>query len=171
MPCSDLMSVAARSQNTAIVVAYDESTFFLRRCRSCDATVNTEALFGAGISGSGAGAEPFDDDTKPDISRKRAVRLFKSAHMIARPEAKEPPVPSGVLSPFLSLLKERGRRRPSSPPQGEIILPYSTRKLPFRKASRRDFRIFTESSSTGINLWYNRFCISMDTIDGTQEWT
>ena len=49
------MSVAARSQNTAIVVAYDESTFFLRRCRSCSATVDTEALFGVGISGSGVG--------------------------------------------------------------------------------------------------------------------
>ena len=113
----------------------------------------------------------FDGETKPEILRERVVNGLVFVRSIARPEVKEPEVPSGVLAPFLSLLKERGRRRPSSPPQGEIILPYSTRKLPFRKASRRDFRIFTESSSTGINLWYNRFCISMDTIDGTQEWT
>ena len=36
---------------------YDELTFFLRRCRSYAATVEAEALFGVGISGSGAVAE------------------------------------------------------------------------------------------------------------------
>ena len=171
MPCSDLMSVAARSQNTAIVVAYDESTFFLRRCRSCSATVDTEALFGVDISGSGAGAEPIRWRNEPENPARTCGKAFQiSAHDSAQGGAGTL-VLAGAFAPFLSLLKERGRRRPSSPPQGEIILPYSTRKLPFRKASRRDFRIFTESSSTGINLWYNRFCISMDTIDGTQEWT
>ena len=73
---------------------------------------------------------------------------------------------AGVLFPFLSLLKERGRRRPSSPPQCKIILPYSTRKLLFRKAPRRDFRKYTESSSTISNLWYNGFCISMSKFSG-----
>ena len=46
-----------RSHNTTVVEPYDELTFFLRRCRSCAATVEPKALFGVGISGSGAGAE------------------------------------------------------------------------------------------------------------------
>ena len=170
MPCSDLMSVAARSQNTAIVVAYDESTFFLRRCRSCDATVEDKMLFVIGISG-GAGAETIRWRNETGNPARTCGKRSRLCTQHSAQGGAGTLVLAGVLAPFLSLLKERGRRRPSSPPQGKIILPYSTRKLPFRKASRRDFRIFTESSSTGINLWYNRFCISMDTIDGTQEWT
>ena len=46
-----------RSHNTTVVEPYDELTFFLRRCRSCGATVEPKALFGVGISGSGAVAE------------------------------------------------------------------------------------------------------------------
>ena len=46
-----------RSQNMSRVVPYDELTSLLRRCRSCAATVEAEALFGVGISGSGAVAE------------------------------------------------------------------------------------------------------------------
>ena len=42
----------------------------------------------------------FDDDTKPDISRKRVVRLFKSAHMIARKEVQEPWFLLAFFSPF-----------------------------------------------------------------------
>ena len=81
MPCSDLMSVAARSQNTAIVVAYDESTFFLRRCRSCSATVDTEALFGVGISGSGAVAETIRWRNEPGyLTQTRGEAFQISAH-------------------------------------------------------------------------------------------
>ena len=43
-----------RSQNMSRVVPYDELTSLLRRCRSCAATVEQKALFGVGISGSGA---------------------------------------------------------------------------------------------------------------------
>ena len=46
-----------RSQNMSHVVPYDELTFFLCRCCSCAATVEAEALFVVGISGSGAVAE------------------------------------------------------------------------------------------------------------------
>ena len=46
-----------RLQNMSHVVPYDELTSLLRRCRSCAATVEAEALFGVGISGSGAVAE------------------------------------------------------------------------------------------------------------------
>ena len=53
----DLMSVTSRSQDMFDFVSCDELTFVLRRCRSCVATVDTEALFGVGISGSGVGAE------------------------------------------------------------------------------------------------------------------
>ena len=41
----------------AVVVPYDELTSLLRRYRSCGGTVEAEALFGVGISGSGAVAE------------------------------------------------------------------------------------------------------------------
>ena len=51
IPCT------TRSQNMAVIVPYDELTALLRRFRSCAATVEAEALFGVGISGSGAGAE------------------------------------------------------------------------------------------------------------------
>ena len=46
-----------RSHNTTVVEPYDELTSFLSRCRSCGATVEVEALFVVGISGSGAVAE------------------------------------------------------------------------------------------------------------------
>ena len=52
-----LIPCTARSHDPAVVVSYDELTFLLRRCRSCAATVEAEALFGVGISGSGAVAE------------------------------------------------------------------------------------------------------------------
>ena len=52
-----LIPSTTRSQNMAVVVPYDELTFLLRRCRSCAATVEPKALFGVGISGSGAVAE------------------------------------------------------------------------------------------------------------------
>ena len=54
---ANLQFFTARSQNIAHVVPYDELTSLLRRCRSCAATVEAEALFGVGISGSGAVAE------------------------------------------------------------------------------------------------------------------
>ena len=54
---ANLQFFTARSQNIAHVVPYDELTSLLRRCRSCAATVEVEALFGVGISGSGAVAE------------------------------------------------------------------------------------------------------------------
>ena len=41
----------------AVIVPHDELTFLLRRCRSCGVTVEPKALFGVGISGSGAVAE------------------------------------------------------------------------------------------------------------------
>ena len=52
-----LIPCTTRSQNMFRVVPYDELTSLLRRCRSCAATVEAEALFGVGISGSGAVAE------------------------------------------------------------------------------------------------------------------
>ena len=52
-----LIPCTTRSQNMFGVVPYDELTSLLRRCRSCAATVEAEALFGVGISGSGAVAE------------------------------------------------------------------------------------------------------------------
>ena len=52
-----LIPCAARSQNMAVVVPYDELTSLLRRCRSCAATVEPKALYDVGISGSGAVAE------------------------------------------------------------------------------------------------------------------
>ena len=48
---------STRSQNRFHVEPYDELTSLLRRCRSCAATVEAKALFGVGISGSGAVAE------------------------------------------------------------------------------------------------------------------
>ena len=51
------ISFPTRSQNRFRVVPYDELTSLLRRCRSCAATVEAKALFGVGISGSGAVAE------------------------------------------------------------------------------------------------------------------
>jgi len=53
----NLVAFPSRSQNMSVIVLYDASTFFLRRCRSCGTAVDTEALFGVGISGSGTGAE------------------------------------------------------------------------------------------------------------------
>ena len=54
---SHLIPYTTRSRNMAVVVPYDELTSLLRRCRSCGATVGPKALFGVGISGSGAVAE------------------------------------------------------------------------------------------------------------------
>ncbi len=51
IPCT------TRSHDPAFVVPYDELTSLLRRCRSCVATVEAEALFGEPVSGSGAVAE------------------------------------------------------------------------------------------------------------------
>ena len=52
-----LIPCTTRSQNMFRVVPYDELTSLLRRCRSCAATVEPKALFGAPVSGSGAVAE------------------------------------------------------------------------------------------------------------------
>ena len=49
-----LILYTTRSHDPAFVVPYDELTSLLRRCRSCAATVEPKALFGVGISGSGA---------------------------------------------------------------------------------------------------------------------
>ena len=139
MPCSDLMSVAARSQNTAIVVAYDESTFFLRRCRSCSATVDTEALFGVDISGSGAVAEPFrwrDETGNP------ARPCGKRSRLCTQHSAPGGEGTGGSFWRSFPLSFAIERKRPSETvlaPLGKIILPYSTRKLPFRKAPGRRF--------------------------------
>ena len=54
---ANLQPFTTRSQNRFHVVSYDELTSLLRRCRSCVATVEPKALFGVGISGSGAVAE------------------------------------------------------------------------------------------------------------------
>ena len=56
MPLSFLIPFAARSQNMVIIAMYVELTSLLHRCRSCGATVEDEALFGVGLSGSGVGA-------------------------------------------------------------------------------------------------------------------
>ena len=54
---ANLQLFPTRSQNPYVVVPYDELTSLLRRSRSCGATVEAEALFGAPVSGSGAVAE------------------------------------------------------------------------------------------------------------------
>ena len=57
MPGLNLVHITTRSQKTVDIETYDELTSLLRRCRSCAATVEPKALFGVGISGSGAVAE------------------------------------------------------------------------------------------------------------------
>ena len=52
------MLFTTRSQDMVIIAMYDELTSVLRRCRSYVTTVEGDALFGVGISGSGA-----DDET------------------------------------------------------------------------------------------------------------
>ena len=52
-----LIPCTTRLQYMVGIEPYDELAFFLRRCRSCGATVEPKALFGVGISGSGAVAE------------------------------------------------------------------------------------------------------------------
>jgi len=47
MLCLYLIPFATRSQNIVVIVAYDASTFFLRRCRWCVATVEVESLYAA----------------------------------------------------------------------------------------------------------------------------
>ena len=73
-----MLPFTARSQNPFIIGAYDALIPFLRRCRSCGATVDTEALFGVGISGSGAGAETIlINETKKEFLRNRVVKTRK----------------------------------------------------------------------------------------------
>ena len=68
MPFADLILYTARSLNTVDFVSCDELTFFLRRCRSCGATVDTEALFGVGISGSGVGVGRAGERNAPHFN-------------------------------------------------------------------------------------------------------
>jgi hypothetical protein len=51
------MPYTTRSQNTVVVVTYDASSVPLAPLPLTFSTVDTEALFGVGISGSGAEAE------------------------------------------------------------------------------------------------------------------
>ena len=53
----NLRPFTARSQKMFDSASYDELPFFLRRCRSCNATVEPKRVFVMGISGSGAGVE------------------------------------------------------------------------------------------------------------------
>ncbi len=48
-PFTNLRPYTARSQNTAIIVAYDASTSVLRRCRLCNATVEYDVLYGGAM--------------------------------------------------------------------------------------------------------------------------
>ena len=52
-----VMPYTTRSQNTVVVVTYDASSVPLAPLPLTFSTVDTEALFGVGISGSGAEAE------------------------------------------------------------------------------------------------------------------
>ena len=160
------MPVTSRSQVMFAFVAYDESTFFLRHCRSCNATVEDKALFVIDISGSGAVAEPIRWRNETGNPAQPCGKRSRLCTQHSAPGGEGTGGSFWRSFPLSFLLKERGRRRPSSPPQCKIILPYSTRKLLFRKAPRRDFRKFTESSSTISNLWYNGFCISMNKFSG-----
>ena len=64
-------------------------------------TVEPKALFGVGISGSGADAETILlTKRKKEITRDRVVKVYKSAQDTARPEVKEPEVPSGAFAYF-----------------------------------------------------------------------
>ena len=82
------------------IVMYDASTFFLRRCRSYGATVDTEALFGRHQrQRRRSKSDPFNE-TKKEILRERVAGSYKSVRTIARPEVKEPEVLSGAFAYF-----------------------------------------------------------------------
>ena len=103
MLVANLWSYTSRSKNTVDFVSGDESTFFLRRCRSCGATVDAKALFGVGISGSGAEAETILlTKTKKEMLRERAVETYNLAQGAARKEVKKPSVSSGSFAHFSS---------------------------------------------------------------------
>ena len=63
--------------------------------------VAAEALFVIGISGSGADAETILlTKQKKKILRERVVGTYNLVQSIARPDVKEPEVPSGVFAYF-----------------------------------------------------------------------
>jgi hypothetical protein len=81
-------------------------------------------LFGAGISGSGSGAEMIlFYHTETNISRKRAVSLFKSAHSIARKEMQEPWFLLALLPTFAAIGKSRSLRRAKLSPSTQKQAP------------------------------------------------
>ena len=96
-----MLPFTARSQNPFIIGAYDALIPFLRRCRSCVATVDAEALL-VSLASAAAALEQrrSDNEVKKEFSRERVVCNHKSAQNIARPEVKEPEVPSGVFAYF-----------------------------------------------------------------------
>ena len=57
MPFTNMIPYAARSQSKMVVAAYDASSVPFAPLPLTFSTVDTEALFGVGISGSGAVVE------------------------------------------------------------------------------------------------------------------
>ena len=57
MPFANMIPYTARSQNPVVIVTYDESSAPLAPLPLTFSTVGAKALFGVGISGSGAGDE------------------------------------------------------------------------------------------------------------------
>ena len=55
MPFANMIPYTTRSQNTVVIATYDESLASLAPLPLTFSTVEPEALFGVGISGSGAG--------------------------------------------------------------------------------------------------------------------
>ena len=89
------------SQNTVVIAAYDESSVPLASLPLTFSTVDTKALFGVGISGSGTEAETILlTKTKKEVLRERAVEIYNLVQGVARLEVKEPEVPSGAFAYF-----------------------------------------------------------------------
>ena len=57
MPFANMIPYTTRSQNTVVIATYDESLASLAPLPLTFSTVEHKALFGVGISGSGAGDE------------------------------------------------------------------------------------------------------------------
>ena len=70
----------------------------------------------------------FDDETKPEILCERVGRSYNFAHIIARPEVKEPEVPSGAFAYFCR--------------HGQKYLVAGATKLPYASAGRNNSPLF-----------------------------
>ena len=98
---TNLRPCTTRSQNMAVFVAYDVSPVLPAPLPLTLSTVEPKTLFGVSISGSGAGAETIPlTKQNHKILRERVGSAYNSVCSMARPEVKEPEVPSGVFAYF-----------------------------------------------------------------------